>query len=275
MRILLVIVALATTPWAEPPVAAGAFVDVTAQAGIRFVHTNGAFGKRYLPETLGSGVIVLDADGDGRQDILYVNSKAWSGRGGPAAMPALMRNAGGGRFIDVTRGSGLDVTLYAMGGATADFDNDGLADLYVTALGGNRLFKGLGGAQFQDVTARAGVGAAGFSTSALWFDYDKDGALDLFVARYVEWSEQTDLHCTLDGRYKSYCTPESYQGQSGLLFRNRRDGTFDDVTRRAGLFDPAAKALGVAMLDFDADGWMDLFVANDTQPNRQIGRAHV
>lgn len=268
MRFLLVIGAVAAALSSTPPAADGVFVDITTQAGVRFVHTSGAFGKKYLPETLGSGVVVLDADADGAPDMLYLNGKAWPGRGGRPSMPALMRNGGGGRFVDVTRGSGLEVELYAMGGTAGDFDNDGRADLYVTALGGNRLFKGLGGAKFQDVTARAGVGASGFSTSALWFDYDKDGALDLFVARYVDWSEQTDLHCTLDGRNKSYCTPESYQGQSGILYRNRRNGTFDDVTRRAGLFDAAAKALGVAMLDYDADGWLDLFVANDTQPNR-------
>jgi hypothetical protein len=244
------------------------FTDVTARAGIRFTHNSGAFGKKYLPETLGSGVVVFDADGDGRQDIFFINAKNWTGRPGAATVPALYKNAGNGRFTDVTRGSGLDVQLYGMGGAAADFDNDGKTDLYLTALGGNRLFKGLGGGTFSDVTAKAGVADAGFSTSALWFDYDKDGRLDLFVAHYVDWTEKTDLHCTLDGRNKSYCTPESYKGQSATLFHNRGDGTFENATKRAGLLDPAAKALGVAMLDFDTDGWMDLFVSNDTQPNR-------
>lgn len=243
------------------------FVDITGQAGVRFSHVNGAFGKKYLPETLGSGVVVFDADGDGRQDLLFINGTRWPGRPGGASLPALYRNTGG-TFVDVTRGSGLDIELYGMGGAAADFDNDGRTDVYVTALGGNRLFKGLGGGRFADVTAKAGVADGGFSTGALFFDYDKDGRLDLFVAHYVEWTEKTDLHCTLDGTSKSYCTPESYKGQSGTLFHNRGDGTFENVTRKAGLFDPAAKALGVAMLDYDADGWMDLFVSNDTQPNR-------
>lgn len=268
MRFLSALCAGAIAMTAAPGAVTGVFTDVTAEAGIRFTHANGAFGKKYLPETLGSGAVVVDADGDGRQDILYLNGKAWPGRAGRPSPLALYRNAGGGRFVDVTRGSGLEADLYGMGGAAADFDNDGHADLYVTALGGNRLFKGLGGGRFADATTKAGVGAGGFSTSALWFDYNKDGALDLFVARYVEWSEQTDLHCTLDGRNKSYCTPESYKGQSGVLYRNRKDGTFADVTRGAGVFDPTSKALGVAMLDYDADGWMDLFVANDTQPNR-------
>ena len=255
---------LAGATWAAGPT----FVDITTQAGIRFTHTSGAFGQKYLPESLGGGVLVFDADGDGRQDILFVNSKRWPGRPGRPTLPALYRNAGGGRFIDATRGSGLDVELYGMGGAAADFDNDGRSDVYVTAFGGNRLYKGLGAGKFADITTKAGVADGGFATGALWFDYDKDGRLDLFVVHYVEWSTKTDLRCTLDGKTKSYCTPESYKGQSSVLYRNRGDGTFEDVTKRAGLFDSTAKGLGVAMLDFDADGWMDLFVSDDTQPNR-------
>jgi hypothetical protein len=253
---------------AAPEAAGVVFTDITTAAGIRFTHTNGAFGKKYLPETMGSGVAVFDADGDGRQDLYFVNAKPWPGHAAGPALPALYHNTGGGRFTDATRGSGLDVAMYGMGAAAADFDNDGRADLYVTALGGNRLFRGLGGGRFADITAKAGVADAGFSTGAIWFDYDKDGRLDLFVAHYVDWSEKTDLYCTLDGKTKSYCTPESYKGQSGTLYRNRGDGTFENVTRRAGLDDPAAKGLGVGMLDYDGDGWIDLFVSNDTQPNR-------
>jgi len=260
--------ALAAMVSAALSAAGPAFTDITAQAGITFTHVNGAFGKKYLPETLGSGVVVFDADADGHPDLFFPNGKVWTGRPATRSLPALYRNTGSGTFADATRGSGLDVQLYGMGGAAADYDNDGVSDLYVTALGGNRLFKGLGKGKFADVTAQAGVADGGFSTSALWFDYDKDGRLDLFVAHYVEWSEKTDLHCTLDGKSKSYCTPESYKGQSATLFKNRGDGTFENVTKRAGLLDPAAKGLGVAMLDYDGDGWMDLFVSNDTQPNR-------
>ncbi|HMJ82920.1 MAG TPA: VCBS repeat-containing protein, partial [Vicinamibacterales bacterium] len=246
----------------------GVFTDVTAQSGVRFVHNNGAFGKKYLPETLGAGVVVLDVDGDGWQDLLFVNSMNWPGRPGAKSYPALYRNRQDGTFADVTRGSGLDVEIYGIGGAAADFDNDGKVDVYLTALGSSRLFRNVGGGKFVDVTASAGVASPGFATSALWFDYDNDGKLDLFVAHYVDWSIEKDLYCTLDGKSKSYCTPESYKGQSGTLYHNRGDGTFADVTRQAGLFDAASKALGVAMFDFDGDGWMDLFVANDTQPNR-------
>jgi hypothetical protein len=244
------------------------FTDATARAGLTFVHTSGAFGKKYLPETLGAGCLFFDVDGDGWQDIFFVNSTRWPGHPGARALPALYRNNHDGTFADMTRGSGLDVELYGIGGTAADFDNDGKVDLYVTALGGNRLFRNLGAGKFTDVTGRAGVADAGFSTSALWFDYDNDGKLDLFVAHYVDWSIEKDLFCTLDGRNKSYCTPESYKGQSPTLYHNRGDGTFEDVTRRAGLYDPTSKGLGVAMLDYDGDGRMDLFVANDTQPNR-------
>jgi len=244
------------------------FSDVTAAAGIRFKHENGAFGKKYLPETMGSGGAFLDADGDGWLDILLINSKTWPGRPASRARHALYRNNKDGSFSDVTAASGLGVEMYGMGATAADYDNDGHVDVYITGLDGNRLFRGTGGGKFVDVTARAGVGASGFSTTAVWFDYDRDSRLDLFVARYVDWSIAKDLFCTLDGKTKSYCTPESYKGQSPILYRNRGDGTFEDVTQRAGLHDPASKALGVALIDYDTDGHVDLFVANDTQPNR-------
>jgi enediyne biosynthesis protein E4 len=244
------------------------FTDVTAAAGIRFKHNSGAFGKKYLPETIGAGGAWLDFDGDGWPDILLANSKNWPGRPGPPSRPALYRNNHDGTFTDVTRGSGLDVDMYGLGVAAADYDNDGKTDVYLTGLGGNRLFRNLGNGRFADVTAKAGVANGGFSTSAVFFDYDKDGKLDLFVANYVEWSIDKDLFCTLDGTHKSYCTPESYKGQSPALYHNRGDGTFEDVTAKAGLQNPSSKALGVTLLDYDGDGWLDLFVANDTQPNK-------
>jgi hypothetical protein len=259
------VVWVVTTPAAPTPTVT--FTDATVRAGVKFTHTSGAFGRKYLPETLGSGCVVFDLDGDGWQDLLLINSTSWPGHGA-RAYPALYRNNRDGTFSDITRGSGLDVELYGIGGAAADFDNDGRVDVYITALGGNRLFRNLGGGRFADVTKAAGVGDVGFSTSALWFDYDNDGKLDLFVAHYVEWSADKDLFCTLDGKTKSYCTPESYKGQGPSLYHNRGDGTFEDTTKRAGLFDATSKSLGVAMIDFDGDGWMDLFVANDTQPNR-------
>ena len=255
---------------AESSVASGGptFADVTPTAGIRFRHNSGAFGRKYLPETMGSGVAFFDADEDGWPDILFINSKNWPGRPAAASRQALYRNNHDGSFTDITTQSGLGIEMYGLGVAVADYDNDGHADVYMTGLNGNYLFRGLGGAKFRDETTHADVSAPGFSTSAAWLDYDRDGRLDLFVAHYVEWSIEKDLFCTVDGKTKSYCTPESYKGSSPQLFHNRGDGTFEDVTRAAGLYDPASKALGVALIDYDNDGWIDLVVANDTQPNR-------
>jgi len=244
------------------------FADATASAGINFKHNSGAFGKKYLPETLGSGCAFLDYDNDGWQDVLLINSMNWPGGKGGRSYPALYHNNQNGTFTDVTREAGLAVEMYGLGCAAADYDNDGFDDIYVTCLGANRLFRNSGNGKFQDVTARAGVGDTSFSTSAIWFDYDKDGKLDLFVCNYIDWSIDKDLVCMLDGKNKSYCTPESYKGQSSTLYQNRGDGKFENVTKRAGLYDPSSKSLGVAMLDYDNDGWEDLFVANDTQPNK-------
>jgi enediyne biosynthesis protein E4 len=257
-------------PAAEAPRYSGPiqFADVTSQVGIQFKHNNGAFGKKYLPETLGSGCAFLDYDNDGWQDILLINSTSWPGQKGSRSYPALYHNNKNGTFTDVTREAGLGVEMYGLGCAIADYDNDGADDIYVTCLGANHLFRNLGNGKFQDVTGKAGVGDPGFSTSAIWFDFDKDGKLDLFVCNYVEWSIEKDLFCTLDGKNKSYCTPESYKGQSSTLYHNRGDGSFENVTKRAGLYDTASKSLGVAMIDYDGDGWPDLFVANDTQPNK-------
>jgi enediyne biosynthesis protein E4 len=259
---------------ATSPAASVVFTNVTAAAGITFTHDNGAFGKKYLPETMGSGVVFLDVDGDGHQDLFFVNGKSWPGQPpSPArtgSTPALYRNNRHGTFVDVTKQAGLAIELYGLGGAAADFDNDGHVDLLITALGGNKLFRNTGKGAFVDVTAKSGVGgaAAAFPASAAWVDYDRDGWLDLIVLHYVQWSIAQDKFCSLDGKNKSYCTPETYQGDSPSLYRNRRDGTFQDVTKAAGLFDPSSKALGVALLDYNEDGWLDLFLANDTAPNR-------
>ena len=244
------------------------FVDVTDEAGLRFHHTNGAFGQKYMPETLGAGGVWLDVDDDGWQDIVLVNSSAWPGQGTSDTHAMLYRNNGDGTFADISAGSGLDVPLYGFGGAAGDFDNDGQTDLYITALGPNRLLRGQGDGTFVDVTEASGTGDPGFSTSAVWFDYDNDGYLDIFVANYVEWTPEIDLYCTLDGETKSYCTPESYQGQSSTLFHNLGNGTFEDVSVSAGVSNPSAKALSASMFDVNSDGWMDLFVTNDTQPNQ-------
>jgi hypothetical protein len=159
--------------------------------------------------------------------------------------------------------------MYGMGVAVGDYDNDGFPDIFISCVGQSRLFHNTGRGTFVDVTLKAGLGKhEGLSTSALWFDYDRDGHLDLFVCNYVKWSPETDIFCSLDGHTKAYCTPEAYHGATCWLFHNRGDGTFEDVTAKSGIFDTSSKSLGVAMLDYDMDGWPDLFVANDTQPNK-------
>ena len=243
------------------------FTDVTTQAGIRFVHNAGRTGKKYLPETLGGGCAFFDADGDGWVDILLLNGKDLTPRG-RRSLPALYHNNHDGTFTDVTSGSGLDVEMYAMGVAVADYDNDGRDDVSVTALDGDHLFHNEGRGKFRDVTASSGIQNSSFGASAAWLDYDRDGKVDLFVANYVQWSPKNDLWCSLDGATKSYCTPESYKGTRSRLFHNLGGGRFEDATDRAGLGDPTSKSLGVTVLDYNGDGWPDLFVANDTQPNK-------
>ena len=250
------------------------FTDVTAQAGIHFRHNSGAFGKKYLPETMGSGVCAIDYDNDGWQDIFFVNSKNWPGHGDTKSYSALYHNNQDGTFTDVTKQAGLATEMYGLGCAVGDYDNDGHDDIYVTALDGNHLFRNLGNGKFADVTARAGVRDPGFATGAIWFDYDNDGKLDLYVSHYVDWSVATDQTCSLDTKNKSYCTPELYKGQSGTLFHNKGNGGFEDVTKKAGLYDPTGKSLGIALIDVDNDGWMDLFVTNDTQANKLYRNNH-
>ena len=243
--------------------------DVTSQAGISFAHNSGAYGGKLLPETLGSGCAFLDYDGDGFADILLVNSMDWPGHKRSRSTLKLYKNNRNGTFTDVTRAAGLDIELYGMGVAVGDYNNDGFPDILITCVGQNRLFLNTGKGAFQDVTKISGLaGRQAFSTSAMWFDYDRDGHLDLFVCNYVNWSPEHDVFCSLDGKNKSYCTPEAYRGETCWLFHNRGNGTFEDVTASSGIFDTSSKSLGVAMLDFDQDGWPDVFVANDTQPNK-------
>ena len=245
------------------------FEDITRAAGIRFVHNNGAFGKKYLPETLGPGVGFIDYDNDGWQDIFLVNGMNWPGHPGRITTSALYHNNHDGTFTDVTRKAGLAVPMYGMGVAVADYDNDGHDDLFVTAYGQNHLFHNNGNGTFTDVTKQAGLwGIDEFSTSAAWVDYDRDGHLDLLVANYVAWTPATDLYCSMDGKDKAYCTPESYKGVSVRLWRNRGDGTFEDATRKAGLYDATSKSLGIAILDANQDGWPDIAISNDTEPNK-------
>ena len=253
------------------------FRDATKESGVEFVQVNGAAGKKWMPETMGGGVAIFDYDNDGRNDILLVSSCGWPGdprRASPGSSLTLYHNEGPGpdgipRFRDRTAEAGLRKVMYAMGAAVGDFDNDGWEDLYVTGLGkqgANRLFRNERG-RFTDVTKSSGTGDPGWGTSAAFFDYDGDGRLDLFLARYVDWSPEKDIYCSLDGTHKSYCTPERYDGVPSKLFHNDGHGRFSDATAKAGVGTSNAKALGVAPYDFNGDGKIDFAVANDTAPN--------
>ncbi len=259
-------------PQAPSPVT---FTDVAAQAGIRFRHAPSATPRKYLLETMGGGVAILDYDNDGRMDLFFSNGAllkdpmpkdAVPNKGDPKYWNRLFHQKADGTFEDLTERAGLKGDGYSMGVAAGDYDNDSYPDIYLTGYGENHLYRNNGDGTFTDVTKKLGVTAGGWSTSAGWLDYDKDGRLDLFVARYLDWDfEKGALHCG-DARPQSraYCHPDNFKGASNILYHQKLDGTFEDVSARAGVADPEGKALGVALADFDSDGWIDVFVANDS-----------
>jgi enediyne biosynthesis protein E4 len=252
------------------------FRNVTTSSGISFRHQTGAAEKRYYyPELFGGGVAVLDVDGDRWPDLLFVNGRDW--KSDSRSRHGLYRNNRDGTFRDIAAGSGLAATfVYGMGAAVADYDNDGRDDVFMTGVEGGRLFHNEGAGRFTDVSDRAGVASKEFSVSAAWLDYDRDGLVDLFIGNYVQWSPALEVSCTLNGE-AGYCGPDAYKPRAPQLFRNLGAGRFEDATARAGLNSPTDKAMGVAILDYDGDGWPDIFVGSDRVPAklyRNDGRGH-
>lgn len=257
------------------------FTEITDTAGIDFVHTNGAEGEKLLPETMGGGGGFFDFDNDGDQDLLCVNGNVWPwAKVKPDKPPTSMlyANDGTGRFSNVTAGSGLDIPLHGNGVAFGDFDNDGDVDVFISCLGANHLFRNDGGGKFAEVTAAAGVagGENDWSTSCGWLDFDNDGDLDLFVCNYIQWNRELDqsMEFTLDGKLRAYGRPTDFTGAFPFLYRNEGNGTFVDVSDAAGVQIrdlntnvPLSKSLGTTFCDVNADGLLDILVANDTVQN--------
>jgi hypothetical protein len=249
------------------PAAPVRFMDVASSLGVRFKHTSGKSGRLYFAETMGAGCAFLDYDGDSRLDLFLVNSSRLPGFDGKGPFyPALYRQRSDGRFEDTTQQAGLAVDCYGMGAAVGDYDNDGHPDLYLTGYGRSYLFHNNGNGTFADVTRRARAPGPAWGASAAWFDYDRDGSLDLFVCNYCRWAPGLNHSCG-DSSGPYLCGPKYYGGTSSVLYHNNRDGTFTDVTKRAGVDTPGGKALGVLVWEFDGDGWPDFIVANDTTPN--------
>ena len=254
------------------------FEEVAAKSGIEFRHSAGKTSQKYLPETMGSGVAMVDFNNDGLLDLFFVNgaalrdpmlSGARPDKSDPRFWNRLYRNNGDGTFTDVTEKSGLRGEGYGMGVAVGDFDNSGLSGLYVTNFGRNLLYRNNGDGTFTDVTEKAGVGGTGWSVGACFVDYDCDGRLDLIVTRYLDWDFSRNTYCgEQKPGYRSYCHPDEFKPTTHLVFHNNGDGTFTDVSKKCGIGAVPAKGLGIAINDFDRDGWPDVMAANDSYPQQ-------
>ena len=244
------------------------FVNIAPEAKIPFKHENGATPQKYMPETMAGGSIIFDYNNDGWPDIFFVNGGSFTDKqNADAARHRLYRNNKDGTFTDVTSSTGIGVSGFGMGACSADYDNDGWPDLYVTSVGANKLYHNNGNGGFTDVTEKAGVGSHFWSASCAFGDIDNDGNVDLYVTNYVDFSVNNNKYCNYSGDTRVYCHPNVYNGVPDILYRNNGDGTFTDVSRTAGIYRPDGKGLGVVFGDYDGDGWTDIYVANDSTPN--------
>ncbi len=266
MRLGTALLALAAA--AAPP--AIRFEEVAAEAGISFVLANHPTERKHMIETMPGGIAVFDFDGDGRPDIYFTNGAELPSleKSSPKYWNRLYHNEGGFKFRDVTESAGVQGAGYSMGAAVADYDGDGKPDLFVAGVNRNSLYHNLGGGKFEDVTARAGIKSGEWAVAAGWFDYDRDGKLDLWVVHYAKWSPSYDRFCGDSARgIRIYCHPKYFEGLASTLYRNRGDGTFEDVSQKAGIASFPGRGMSVAFADYDRDGYTDVFVTNDNMPN--------
>jgi len=263
--IILAVTTLAIAAQQEAPVR---FTNIAAQARIDFKHENGASPQKYMPETMSGGSIILDYNNDGSPDIFLINGGSYTDKQkAAAARHRLYRNNKDGTFADMTAMSGIGVSGYGMGACSADYDNDGWPDLYVTSVGPNKLYHNNGNGSFTDVTDKAGAGSQLWSASCAFGDIENDGDVDLYVTSYVDFSVTNNKYCVYSGEKRVYCHPNVYNGQPDVLYRNNGDGTFTDISKAAGIYRTDGKGLGVVFGDYDNDGLADIYVANDSTPN--------
>jgi hypothetical protein len=244
------------------------FTNIATEAKITFKHENGATPQKYMPETMAGGSIILDYNNDGWPDIFFVNGGSVADKQkAAAARHRLYRNNKDGTFTDVTAQTGIGVSGFGMGACSADYDNDGWPDVFITGVGANKLYHNNGNGTFADVTQKAGVSSQLWSASCAFGDIDNDGDVDLYVTNYVDFSVDNNKYCVYSGETRVYCHPNVYNGVPDILYSNNGNGTFTDVSRPAGIYRPDGKGLGVVFGDYDGDGWLDIYVANDSTPN--------
>jgi enediyne biosynthesis protein E4 len=270
MRPAFALFVLAAAFFAAQQISPVVFVDAAPGSGLEFILHNSQTAHRYLPETMAGGIAAFDFNGDGRLDLFFANGAEMPSltKTSPAFWNRLFRNDGDGHFTDVTESSGLAGEGYSIGAAAADFDNDGKEDLFVAGVNGSHLYRNMGSGHFEDVTKASGIHDTQWAVAGAWLDYDRDGLLDLLIIHYVQWSADTNPFChDPSGRYPVYCHPKEFKATFNSLYRNLGNGKFADVSAASGIAKTQGKGMGVAIADYDEDGYPDIFITNDTMPN--------